>query len=99
MIPQTYFNNMTRSEAEQFAELASVTAACAQECNNLKVLSHLGFEQDEDDPDLFWVQAENFYFMVDFYKKTSLASEHEAHSPHPQHDDGREAWGCEFSWR
>ena len=94
-MPKLNLENLHYGTAEEYAD----TFCFLAQNGDFDLLLKMGFEQDEADPDLFYMAGDEFYFMVDTYKKTSIASEHEAHSPHPQHDDGREPWACEVSWR
>jgi len=94
-MPKLNLENLSHSTVEHHAE---IFCALAQN-GDFDLLLKMGFEQDEQDPALFYMAGDEFYFMVDTYKKTSLAAEIEAYNPHPQHDTAMDNWRCEFSWR
>ncbi|NIQ11028.1 MAG: hypothetical protein GWO23_15775 [Gammaproteobacteria bacterium] len=94
-MPKLNLENLSRSTVEHHAEVFCVLA----QHGDFDLLLKIGFEQDEGDPDQFYMIGDEFYFIVDTYKKTSCAGEFEAYNPHPQHDSAMDNWRCEFSWR
>jgi len=94
-MPKLKLENLSYDTLEHYAE----TFCALAQGGDFDLLLRMGFEQDEQDPALFWMDSDEFYFVVDTYKKISRVAEFEAHSPHPQHDSCIEPWACEFSWR